>query len=116
MPLEIVRIPVLSDNYVWLVHEPVSGETMAVDPAVAEPVLAEAQQRGSILRRCCGADGHRQRAICRNMRLGLRGAGRHEEGGDEHRNGLHDQHTDLIGKERTTRRQARAYCAPPAFR
>jgi hydroxyacylglutathione hydrolase len=46
MPLEIVRIPVLSDNYVWLVHEPVSGETMAVDPAGAEPVLAEAQQRG----------------------------------------------------------------------
>jgi len=46
MPLDIVRIPVLSDNYVWLVHEPVSGETMAVDPAVAEPVLAEAQQRG----------------------------------------------------------------------
>lgn len=46
MPLEIVRIPVLSDNYVWLVHEPASGETMAVDPAVAEPVLAEAQQRG----------------------------------------------------------------------
>ena len=46
MPLEIVRIPVLSDTYVWLVHEPVSGETMAVDPAVAEPVLAEAQQRG----------------------------------------------------------------------
>lgn len=46
MPLEIVRIPVLSDNYVWLVHEPVSGETMAVDPAVAEPVLVEAQQRG----------------------------------------------------------------------
>lgn len=46
MALEIVRIPVLSDNYVWLVHEPVSGETMAVDPAVAEPVLAEAEKRG----------------------------------------------------------------------
>lgn len=46
MAIEIVRIPVLSDNYVWLVHEPVSGETMAVDPAVAEPVLAEAQRRG----------------------------------------------------------------------
>ena len=26
--VEIVRIPVLSDNYVWLVHEPTSGETM----------------------------------------------------------------------------------------
>ena len=44
--VEIVGIPVLSDNDVWLVHEPVSGETMAVDPSVAEPVLAEADSRG----------------------------------------------------------------------
>lgn len=44
--LEIIRIPVLSDNYVWLVHEPHSKETMVVDPAVAEPVLAEADKRG----------------------------------------------------------------------
>ena len=46
MPLEIIRIPVLSDNYVWLVHEPDSGETMVVDPAVAEPVLAKADELG----------------------------------------------------------------------
>ncbi|MGC1469316.1 MAG: hydroxyacylglutathione hydrolase [Sphingorhabdus sp.] len=46
MTLEIIRIPVLSDNYVWLVHEPDSGETMVVDPAVAEPVLAQAEARG----------------------------------------------------------------------
>jgi hydroxyacylglutathione hydrolase len=46
MPIEIVRIPVLSDNYVWLVHEADSGETMVVDPAVAAPVLAEAEARG----------------------------------------------------------------------
>ena len=44
--LEIVRIPVLSDNYVWLVHEVQSGETLVVDPAVAAPVLSEAQERG----------------------------------------------------------------------
>ncbi len=44
--IEVVRIPVLTDNYIWLVHEPVSGETMVVDPAVAEPVLAEAASRG----------------------------------------------------------------------
>lgn len=44
--IEIVRIPVLSDNYVWLVHEPESGDTMVVDPAVAPPVLAEAKLRG----------------------------------------------------------------------
>jgi hydroxyacylglutathione hydrolase len=45
MSIEVVRIPVLSDNYVWLVREAASGETMVVDPAVAEPVLAEADKR-----------------------------------------------------------------------
>ncbi len=40
------RIPVLSDNYVWLVHEEASGETVVIDPAIAEPVLAEAEARG----------------------------------------------------------------------
>jgi hydroxyacylglutathione hydrolase len=46
MALDVVRIAVLSDNYVWLVHEPASGSTMVVDPAVAAPVLAEAEARG----------------------------------------------------------------------
>lgn len=46
MPIEFVRIPVLSDNYVWLVHEATSGETLVVDPAVAQPVLDAAQERG----------------------------------------------------------------------
>ena len=45
MALEVARIPVLSDNYVWLVHDPVSAETVVIDPAVAEPVLAEAGRR-----------------------------------------------------------------------
>ena len=44
--LDIVRIPALSDNYIWLVHEPASGETIVIDPAAAEPVLAEAAARG----------------------------------------------------------------------
>jgi hydroxyacylglutathione hydrolase len=44
--LDIVPIPVLTDNYVWLVHDAPSGETVAVDPSVAEPVLAEAERRG----------------------------------------------------------------------
>jgi hydroxyacylglutathione hydrolase len=46
MSIEVVCIPVLSDNYVWLVHETGSGETMVVDPAVAAPVLACAEARG----------------------------------------------------------------------
>ena len=44
--LEIIRIPVLSDNYVWLVREGATGAVMVVDPAVAEPVLDEADKRG----------------------------------------------------------------------
>jgi hydroxyacylglutathione hydrolase len=46
MSLEVIRIPVLSDNYVWLVREHISGEVMVVDPAVAEPVLAKAEELG----------------------------------------------------------------------
>ena len=44
--LDIVRIPVLNDNYVWLMREPQSGAVGVVDPAVAAPVLAEADKRG----------------------------------------------------------------------
>ena len=44
--LDIVRIPVLNDNYVWLVHDPASKATMVVDPAVADPVLEAAAARG----------------------------------------------------------------------
>lgn len=37
--LIIRQIPVLNDNYVYLLHEPKRGVTAAVDPAVAAPVL-----------------------------------------------------------------------------
>jgi hydroxyacylglutathione hydrolase len=46
MALEIVRVPVLSDNYAWLIHDGDSGETVAVDPGEAGPVLATASARG----------------------------------------------------------------------
>jgi hydroxyacylglutathione hydrolase len=45
MTLEIVCVPVLSDNYVWLMHDAVAGETVVIDPAVAAPVLAAANAR-----------------------------------------------------------------------
>ena len=44
--IEIARVPVLSDNYVWLAHDPASGETAVIDPAVAQPVLDAAAERG----------------------------------------------------------------------
>jgi hydroxyacylglutathione hydrolase len=46
MTLTVARVPVLSDNYVWLAHDDASGETAVVDPAVAEPVLSAAAERG----------------------------------------------------------------------
>ena len=46
MSIEVVRIPVLSDNYIWLARENTSGEVVVVDPAVAAPVLAKADELG----------------------------------------------------------------------
>ena len=39
-------VPVLSDNYVWLLHDEGSGETAVIDPAVDSTVLAAAERRG----------------------------------------------------------------------
>ena len=44
--LEIVRVPVLSDNYAWLIHDPDSGETVAVDPGEGQPLIDAAATRG----------------------------------------------------------------------
>ncbi|MEP6982968.1 MAG: hydroxyacylglutathione hydrolase [Sphingomicrobium sp.] len=44
--LDIVAVPVLTDNYVWLIHNAESGETAVVDPSVADPVLEAAAARG----------------------------------------------------------------------
>jgi hydroxyacylglutathione hydrolase len=44
--LQVVRVPVLADNYVWLLHDELSSETVVVDPAVAEPVLDSAAAHG----------------------------------------------------------------------
>jgi hydroxyacylglutathione hydrolase len=44
--MEIVAVPAFSDNYIWLAHDPESGETAVVDPGDAAPVIAEAERRG----------------------------------------------------------------------
>ena len=42
--MEVVQVPVLNDNYIYLAHD--GAETAVIDPAVAEPVLAAAAARG----------------------------------------------------------------------
>ena len=44
--IEVVCVPALSDNYIWLLHDAASGETVVVDPGAAAPVLAAAAARG----------------------------------------------------------------------
>lgn len=43
--LKILQIPVLTDNYIYLIHDLDSKQTAAVDPAVADPVLAALKQQ-----------------------------------------------------------------------
>ena len=46
MPLELVTIPCLKDNYAFLLHETATGETALVDAPEAGPILAELDRRG----------------------------------------------------------------------
>ena len=49
MPLEIVTIPCLQDNYAYLIHDAASSQTALVDVPEASPILAELNQRGWVL-------------------------------------------------------------------
>jgi hydroxyacylglutathione hydrolase len=44
--LTVIQLKVLEDNYIYLIHDEVSGETAVVDPALAQPVLDELDQKG----------------------------------------------------------------------
>lgn len=46
MPLELVTIPCLEDNYAFLLHNPDSGDTLLVDVPDAAPIQAELDARG----------------------------------------------------------------------
>ena len=44
--LQIHQFPCLEDNYGFLVHDPVSGETTTIDTPEAARILAEAEAKG----------------------------------------------------------------------
>ena len=46
MPLEIITVPCLSDNYAFLIRSAESGETALVDAPEAAPILAALAERG----------------------------------------------------------------------
>jgi hydroxyacylglutathione hydrolase len=45
MPLEILTIPCLSDNYAFIAHDAASGETALIDAPEAAPILAALSER-----------------------------------------------------------------------
>lgn len=49
MALEIIPVPAFADNYLWLVNDPVSGVTAAIDPGDGDAVIAAAEARGWII-------------------------------------------------------------------
>lgn len=46
MPLELVTVPCLADNYAFLIHDAETGETAVVDVPDAAPIRAELDRRG----------------------------------------------------------------------
>lgn len=44
--LRVLRVPILSDNYVWIVHGEDAREALVIDPGVAAPVLEAAEAEG----------------------------------------------------------------------
>ena len=46
MPIELVTVPCLKDNYVFLIHDGASGQTAVVDVPDADPVLQALVARG----------------------------------------------------------------------
>ncbi|MCF1710506.1 hydroxyacylglutathione hydrolase [Tabrizicola sp. J26] len=46
MPLELVTIPCLKDNYAFLIHDEESGQTSVIDVPEAAPILAALAARG----------------------------------------------------------------------
>ncbi|BAQ65185.1 hydroxyacylglutathione hydrolase [Geminocystis sp. NIES-3709] len=47
--MNVIRIPVLSDNYIFLLHDVNTNQVAVVDPALSEPVLAEINNLGGNL-------------------------------------------------------------------
>ncbi|MCD2451439.1 hydroxyacylglutathione hydrolase [Methylicorpusculum oleiharenae] len=66
--LDIIQIPVLNDNYIYLLHDPASKETAVVDPAIASPVLERLDAQGWTLN-CIFNTHHHQDHVGGNLEL-----------------------------------------------
>ena len=44
--IDVIPVPALTDNYIWMLRDPASGEVAAVDPGQDAPALDAAAERG----------------------------------------------------------------------
>ena len=44
--IDVIPVPALSDNYIWMFRDPASGNVAVVDPGQDAPALAAAERRG----------------------------------------------------------------------
>jgi hydroxyacylglutathione hydrolase len=49
MPITVQTVPILSDNYAWLLRDSATGATAIVDPADPKPVIAALEKAGGRL-------------------------------------------------------------------
>jgi hydroxyacylglutathione hydrolase len=56
--LEVERVPMLKDNYAWLLVDPATGATAIVDPAESRPVLDRLKASGQKLDRILATHHH----------------------------------------------------------
>jgi hydroxyacylglutathione hydrolase len=47
--MNIIKIPVFHDNYIFLLHDPTTNTVAVVDPAIAQPVIAKIKELGAKL-------------------------------------------------------------------
>ena len=48
--LEIFRIPLLQDNYSYIINDVYSSKTACIDPGMAEPILLELEKKKTKIR------------------------------------------------------------------
>ena len=93
MALDIRLVPLPSDNYAYLLHDPASGEAAVVDPSEAGPVLAALKETGWRLKHILNTHHHHDH-IGGNAEL-KRATGAHIAGPEKDRHRIPDLETGL---------------------
>jgi hydroxyacylglutathione hydrolase len=110
--MNIYRLAVLSDNYVFVLHDPASNTAAVVDPAVPEPVLIKLEELGANLVAIFNTHHHSDH-VGGNNALIKKFPDAIVYGGEKDRDRIPHQQVFLKGGDRVTfgDREAGVFCA-----